>query len=102
MLIIVNKNHDTFRTLHVEEYKEEVLKHLQERAAEIPRERLVQIWNNCWTTCENNKHLISSREEGFIKEKIESHSIPAPKICNAASPVTTQSVTLHPLSQPDP
>jgi hypothetical protein len=79
-VVVPTDKTNSFRTMEVEKYKEEVNKHLSERAVPIERAKLTEIHDRCADMLEGLEGLISEKEAAFLDEKIKSKAIPQPKI----------------------
>lgn len=80
LVVVPTDKTNSFSTMDVSKYKEEVEKHLTLRAVEIPRDKLTEIQDQCFERLEELEGIISEHEFWFLKEKIKSKAIPQPKI----------------------
>jgi hypothetical protein len=55
-------------------------KHLLKNGKEIPRSKLVQVFEDANKLLENLEHIMSEDEYIFVKESINSKAIPSPKL----------------------
>lgn len=71
---------NSFRTMTTNEYIRQVTTHLNERATEIQRPKLVEIYEHCVELLEFTETIASDNEQAFLVEKVKSKAIPQPKI----------------------
>lgn len=80
LVVVPTDKTNTFRTMTKEQYVREIMKHLDERAVEINREQLMEIFNASKVRLDDAERYLSEGEHAFLKEKIDSKALPSPKI----------------------
>ena len=66
--------------MHIQDYVNQVIEHLDERATEISRAAVVELYERSEILLTNNEWMLSDNERGYLTDKIQSKAIPQPKI----------------------
>ena len=79
-VVVPTDKTNSFRVIELEDYKSQVLRHLEKSATKVPRNRLVEISEKAKELLSNVSHTLDDKEYEYIKETIESKSVPTPKL----------------------
>jgi hypothetical protein len=79
-VIISMDKTNSFRCIHIDDYENWMIKHLLKNGKEIPRSKLVQVFDDGNGLLENLEHILSEDEHFFVKESINPKTIPAQKL----------------------
>jgi len=80
VVVIPTDKTNSFRIITVDNYKEQVLHHLADRAKEIPRATIINIMEQAKALLQEMEPILSAKEYAFIQQSIDSKAIPMPKI----------------------
>jgi hypothetical protein len=79
-VVIPTNKTNLFRGIHIDDYENWMIRHLLKNGMQIPRSKLVQVFEHANKLLENLEHIMSEDEYLFVKESINSKAIPAPKL----------------------
>jgi hypothetical protein len=79
-VVIPTDKTNSFKCIHIEDYKNWTIKHLLKNGKEILRSKLIQVFEDANELLESLAHIMSEDEYSFVKESINSKAIPAPKL----------------------
>jgi hypothetical protein len=71
---------NSFRCIHIDDYENWMIKHLLKNGNELPRSKLVQVFEDGNELLESLEHAMSEDVYFFVKESINSKVILAPKL----------------------
>ena len=79
-VVIATDKTNSFKVIPLDKYKKMVLGHLRASAKEIPRDRIIELFDTAKNEQAKFEDLLSANEEKFLTKSIDSRSIPTPKL----------------------
>jgi hypothetical protein len=71
---------NSFKCIHIQDYKDWTIKHLLKNGKVIPRSKLIEVLDNANELLESLDDIMSEDEYSFVREFLNSKAIPSPKL----------------------
>ena len=79
-VVVPTDNTNSFKCVHIEDYKIWAIKHLLKNGKVIPRSKLIQVLEDANKLLDSLEHIMLEDEYLFVKEALDSKAIPVPNL----------------------